>query len=119
METNELMIPEFILADIPVKDGSSQDGRIFVYCTKAMSLVEAIAEFDSDVRFSPDIVQNRYLFANIDGVEVWFSVGIVQNNCDLAKMDPYQVLDASWDYFCNYLKWQDSNIDAADFGSLN
>ncbi len=119
MRAVELFIPEFVLVEIPVKDGSMHDERMWIYCPQALSMIEVISEFEIDAVLHSSLIQKRFKFTNSQGEEESFTLGIVQNNCGLAEVDPHDLLDRAWHFFNDYLVWEDSNIDDAELGAMN
>lgn len=113
MKTNELKIPQFLLAELPIKDKSVNDDRLWINATEWLSLIEAYCEEYVDFVFPADLVQKRYEYVNADGImENWVLV-FVQNNVGFVddKKDPLELLDDAWHWFELYLTWEDINLD--------
>jgi len=113
MKFEELKMPDFLLAEIPVKDKSIGDNRLWINATKWLSLIELYCENDVDFAFPMNLIQKKYKYLNSDGVtENWVLV-FVQNNIGYidSKKNPVDVLDEAWRYFEIYLTWEDINID--------
>lgn len=100
--------PEFLMCEIPVKDNSPNDDRLWVYHTKSLSLIEFVCVSDfPDFQFKGKM--ERFEYFNGDDTEDWFGV-FVQNNCNGFELDDNDVLKQSWLYLKAYLEWEDKNI---------
>lgn len=97
--------PEFFFCEIPIKDGSFNDDRIWIYHRLSLSLIEFILVNDlKDFKFKG--YQELFLY----GDEEWFGV-FVQNNCEITDNNQHKVLKAAWAYLEKYLIWEDKIID--------
>jgi hypothetical protein len=113
MKFEKIEIPEFLLAEIPVKDKTIHDNRIWINATKWLSLIEVYCEGDVDFAFPMNLIQKKYTYVNTEGVtETWVLV-FVQNNIGFIDSDknPVDVLDDAWRFFEIYLTWEDINLD--------
>lgn len=94
--------PEFFFCEIPIKDGTQNDDRIWVYHRLSLSLIEFInVDHFSDFQFKG--IQDRFEYLD----ENWFGV-FVQNNCEVTDFNPNQVLKKAWRYLENYFMWEDT-----------
>lgn len=59
MEKFNFAKPEFLLCEIPIKDGSQNDNRIWVYSTNSLSLIEFI-NVDEFIDFQFNGIQERF-----------------------------------------------------------
>lgn len=119
MKAEELTIPEFILGEVPIKDGSIQDQRSWIFCPRALSLIEVIPEEELTVAIHRYLVQKKFTYLNSQKVKENFLLVIVQNNCEFTSINPIQLLEKSWQYYLQYLKWEDENLDVRDSTTLN
>jgi len=106
MKLNFFDQPEFLMAGIPVKDGSFNDHRIWIYHRLSLSLIELV--YLDDITES-DFVgeQKNFEYLRKDGVvERWKAV-FVQNNCEATELKPDLVINRAWEYFLNYLIFED------------
>lgn len=113
MKSEELFVPEFLLAEIPIKDKSVNDDRLFVYASKWLSLIEAHCEMDAIVVYPIEMTQKRYNYINSDGItEPWVLV-FLQNNVNVIdeSKDPFSVMDDAFHFLETYMTWEDINID--------
>ncbi|MCP1996244.1 hypothetical protein [Flavobacterium sp. HSC-61S13] len=102
--------PDFLLAEIPVKNGSLQDDRIWVYCNKTFSLIEFILHDDFP---ELKLVGTQAVFTYIDFDEYreqWIGV-YIQNNCALVGVDQKVNLQEAWDFLENYFRWEEQEVD--------
>ncbi|AIT65706.1 hypothetical protein LIT13_01320 [Flavobacterium psychrophilum] len=107
MKKFEYIQPSFLFCEIPIKDKSQNDNRIWVYHLKSLSLIEFVCVNDV-IDFQFKGIQERFDFENIDGVtEDWFGV-FIYNNCELTEHNQNKVLKAAWEYLKEYFVWQDS-----------
>jgi hypothetical protein len=110
MEKFNFTKPDFLFCEIPVKDGSMHDDRVWVYCTKALSLIEFV-NVDTFKDFEFNAFQKRYEYDSSDGIlENYFGV-FVQNNCEFTEKRPDKVMDDAWQFYKDYLQWEDKQID--------
>lgn len=94
--------PEFFFCEIPIKDGSQNDDRIWIYHRLSLSLIEFV-NVDNFVDFQFQGIQDRFEYLD----ENWFGV-FVQNNCEATDHKPYEVLKKAWRFLENYFIWEDS-----------
>jgi hypothetical protein len=99
MKHFEFTKPEFLFCEIPIKDGSQNDDRIWIYHTESLSLIEFIY-VDDFVDFKFNGKQDRFEYMG----ENWFGV-FVQDNCEVTEQDADQVLKKAWKYLEDYFKW--------------
>jgi hypothetical protein len=93
--------PEFLFCEIPIKDGSDEDDRLWIYHLESLSLIEFINVDDlTDFRFIGKQDRFEYLDEN------WFGV-FVQNNCEFKEQDADQVLKKAWKYLEEYFDWEE------------
>ena len=105
MEKFEYIKPEFLFCEIPIKDGTKQDYRIWIYHLNSLSLIEFINVDDCvDLQFTGKQDRFEYLDEN------WFGV-YVQNNCEVTGQNADQVLKKAWEYLENYFIWEDDQED--------
>lgn len=98
--------PEFLMAGIPVKDGSFNDDRIWIYHRLSLSLIELIY-LDNIGESIFDGVQKDFAYTRADGLtENWKAV-FAQNNTEATELNTDLVLNRAWEYFLNYLMWED------------
>lgn len=114
----EIKMPRFLLAEEP------QD-RVFkyIYSPHYLSLVLIIPEEIATVTLNKETIKKprkTYRYGN----EV-FELVLVQNNVEATggAMSPVisetEFLDEAWEWYADYLKWEDSNIDNETRSNLN
>jgi hypothetical protein len=105
MELFDFKKPEFLFCEIPMKDGSQNDDRIWIYHLDSLSLIEFINVDDfEDFEFVGK--QDRFEYME----ENWFGV-FVQNNCGVTEQDADQVLKKAWKYLEEYFDWEEEQED--------
>lgn len=109
----EFVQPDFFLCEIPIKDGSFNDHRLWVYHRPSLSLIEFI-EVSKFKNFEFEGKQELFLYQD----EEWFGV-FVQNNCNALDQNPDDVLKNAWVFLSQYLAWEDRNIDETEKTSNN
>jgi hypothetical protein len=73
LEYNNLVTPEFFMCEIPVKDGTFNDQRLWVYHRKSLSLIEFLCVTDfQDFQFNGKM--ERFEHFNGEITEDWFGV---------------------------------------------
>lgn len=101
--------PELLFCEIPVKDGTLNDHRIWIYHLPSLSLIEFVSvdEF-KDFQFKG--YQERFEYDYNDELENIFGV-FVQNNCEVTGNDSKNVMQKAWKFYEKYLMWEDDNIN--------
>lgn len=101
----EYLKPEYLICDTPIKDKSFNDHREWIYCTKALSLIEFIA-IDGVDDFGVESF-TYFNYTNIYGqVESYLGV-YVQNNCEYTDNDENQIMQEAWEVYTQFL----TNLD--------
>jgi hypothetical protein len=97
--------PEFLFCEIPIKDGSDDDDRLWIYHLDSLSLIEFINVDDfTDFQFTGKQDRFEYLDEN------WFGV-YVQNNCESTNQNADQVLKKAWKFLEEYFDWEEEQED--------
>jgi hypothetical protein len=97
--------PEFLFCEIPIKDGSDEDDRLWIYHLESLSLIEFINVDDfTDFQFTGKQDRFEYLDEN------WFGV-YVQNNCESMNQNADQVLKKAWKFLEEYFDWEEEQED--------
>ena len=106
MEKIEFTQPDFFFCEIPIKNGSYNDNRIWIYHRLSLSLIEFINLDDfSDFKFNG--MQKIFQY-EIDENEIENYLGIyVQNNCKISNQDENVILNDAWAFLLEYFKWED------------
>ena len=101
MEKFEFTKPEFLFCEIPIKDETQNDDRIWIYHLESLSLIEFINVDDfKDFQFTGKQDRFEYLDEN------WFGV-FVQNKCESTDHNADQVLKKAWKYLEEYFDWEE------------
>ncbi|WNM19293.1 hypothetical protein [Flavobacterium capsici] len=110
MEKFDFKRPEFLFCEIPIKNGTQNDDRIWIYSLESLSLIEFIL-VDDFVDFQFTGKQERFEYEDNEGyIENWFGV-YVQNNCEATNNNPDEILKKAWKFLEDYLRWEDTNIE--------
>lgn len=111
--TSELRNPEFLHCEFPIKTGDIvRDNRAFIYCVNYLSLIEIIPMDLFLAAFPIEQAQKEYTYETGET----FLLVFTQNNIELANeatgkdTTPEQLLDLAWNYYREYLIWEDSQI---------
>lgn len=104
--------PKYLFAEILPKDGSPHDHRVFIQCVSALSLIEFIDMDNIAMSDFKDGKEYAYKGQKYRGV-------FHQNNCEVTGNDDEDVIDGAWEYYRNYIEWEDSNIDSNRKSGLN
>ncbi len=110
MQLIEFDTPEYLFCEIPIKDKSINDERVWIYCPKALSLIEFVNQTVLDERteeylFDFDKIAGRFHY--LDDFEAFW----VQNNCEATDNDKEEILQGAWKFYLNYMKWEEGNLD--------
>lgn len=108
MEKLDFIQPEFLLCEIPIKNNTFNDNRLWVYHRLSLSLIEFI-NVDEFKDFQFKNVADRFEYENSTGfVENYFAV-FVQNNCEATDQNEKEVLKNAWSFLKNYFDWEEQN----------
>ncbi|WP_169630373.1 hypothetical protein [Flavobacterium sp. ASW18X] len=103
MTMEEFDLPEFIFGEFPIKDGGFNDERQFIF-HKGVSLIEIIA-FDEFIHvIDSSKISKQYSYFGED-----FSLTYHTNNTEHLGLNPMEVLDKAWEFYRDYLIWEDTN----------
>lgn len=109
MKTEDFNLPEFLLS---IDDNYNE--RVFI-THKGLSLIEIIQEdlYEATLVFDGKI-KKQYEY----GIEDYT---LVYHTCNVEYFDlkPLEVLDQAWDYFENFLKKEDRQMDEDNLSQLN
>lgn len=99
----ELTLPEFLLAEFPIKNESFNDQCIFIV-HKGLSLIEVIVhdETPAFVTFHSKISRQYSYFGE--------EFTLVYHTCNVQfhHLEPKELLDKAWEWFREYLIWEDT-----------
>lgn len=110
----EFLLPPFLLSEIPIKDGSHNDDRVWVTCIDANSIVEFIC-LDEVESFSSNQLQKEFDYEG----EEWLGFFAV-NNCEQdPSINPETLIKEAWNFFKEYMIWEDENLDLQEQSYLN
>lgn len=115
----EIKAPDFLLCENPIKDGTSEGLRTFIYVPSKISLIEIFSLDISPPIFNQVVILKEYTYKNTDGVLETYILAFLQNNCSVTESNDYKVLDEAWGFYENYLRWEDHNIDKNDRATHN
>lgn len=108
MQKNDFQQPDFLLCELPIKDNSFNDNRLWVYCRLSLSLIEFV-NVDDFKDFQFEGKQQLFQYENKTGfVENWVAV-YVQNNCDATDNNDNENLKNAWNFIKNYFIWEDKH----------
>lgn len=110
---DKYQLPKFLISEIAIKDKSYNDDRIWITCPQYLSIIEFVLLGNGGVYASNQIEMNF----DYEGEE-WIGF-FAQNNCEMVDIDPKIVLKEAWEYFKNYLIWEDRNLDLRNNSILN
>ena len=104
---HQFELPEFLLAEFPIKTGNSfNDERHFIV-HKGITLIEVIPiDLYKEIHLNDGIISKRYKYNNEN-----FILAYHTNNAHLYDYNQYELLDLAWEWYRQYLKWEDDNID--------
>ena len=98
----ELILPEFLLAEYPIKDGSVNDLRSFIV-HKGISLIEIIPNDEIITIVFDSKTSKQYSFFDEDFTLVYHT-----NNVEYYNIPPLDLLDKAWQWYREYLIWEDT-----------
>lgn len=98
----DLITPEYLLCETPVKEETPHDHRVWIYATKAFSLIEFInVDEMEDFKLNNDFTIFNY--KNREGSKESYLAVFTQNNCDVTENNEQKVLAEAWNIFTEYL----------------
>ncbi len=109
MEKFNYIQPDYLFCELPIKDNTFNDNRIWIYCRLSLSLVEFVNVDDfKDIEFKGK--QQLFQYENNMGfVENYFAI-YVQNNCEAMQTNEDENLKNAWKFLQNYFIWEDNNL---------
>lgn len=102
MNLVEYIQPDYLLCELPIKTGGMDDNRLWVYCRRALSLIEFV---DVTNVLETNIEGTRFYYGSECYLAAW-----VQNNCAATDHDSDTVMRAAWDFLKNYIAWEDGQV---------
>lgn len=108
----EFTKPNFLLCELPIKHGTAEDDRVWIYAVNHLTLIECILMNDKDLYLNTKYKVFEY------GEERW-ALAFVQNNIEATDGEEDKVLNEAWQFFSDYLKWEDDNINKGLTSKLN
>lgn len=108
---SELKTPEFLLCELPIKDGSLDSKRLFVYVPSALSLIEVVPWDSFEPILTEETIYADFEYENSLGHLEKYTLYFSQNNCGYIGFEESAILKNVWAWFVEYLQWEDHNID--------
>lgn len=116
----ELTLPKFLLAENPTEDHNK---FVYIYSPVYLSLILIVAEDIQTVVLNEEMMKQprktfQYEFETFEFI-------IIQNNVLMTgghlapKISEIDFLNQAWDWWENYLKWEDDNLDESESSKLN
>ncbi len=106
MDTKEFTLPEFLLAEYPIKNGDPfHDNRHFII-HKGITLIEVIPLDIFTELLNDNIVYKKFKLNDEN-----FILAYHTNNGSYYNIDQYDLLDQAWQWYKDYLMWENRNID--------
>lgn len=106
---NNYTTPKFLLAETPIKDGTFNDDRIWIYCPFALSLIEFVCLDDfADYNFKNN---DYFIYTNVDGDDEHWAPNWTQNNCELCEVDENEVMANAIEFFKKHLTQLDTDYN--------
>lgn len=97
--------------------GNPLEGRDIVLHVRSASVIEFLEE--SSFIPAPEVKTYNFTYCNIAGItERHIAVLHYSAACDDAEILE-EILERSSRWYCNYLRWEDSNIAASEVAPLN
>lgn len=122
----QIRLPKFIHCENEPKTGDLiHDNRQFIYSPEYLSLIEIIPLDTYQIQYSMDLPQRHFTYYSPHFKnEEDFLVVLVQNNIELVNqsreieilqgkllpMTSEQLINEVWNYYVNYLKWEDQQL---------
>lgn len=114
-EFEELLIPQFLISQMPFEEDLILSNRLWQYCPRALSLIGVLVTDNLDnnglERFFPQKFSGKFP----DGESLEFLFLLIQNNCEKTGYDPetlllsegewwmvFQILGLAGSIFCWY-----------------
>ncbi|SHJ62821.1 hypothetical protein SAMN04487911_12810 [Arenibacter nanhaiticus] len=105
MTIEDLILPEFIFGEFPIKDDSFNDQRQFII-HKGTSLIEVLAQDEFTNVVFDDKTGKQYSYFGED-----FTLFYQTNNTAASGQNEMEVLDRAWEWYREYLIWEDTQED--------
>lgn len=103
---NEFDLPEFLMAEFPIKNNDFNNDRMFIV-HKGNSLIEIISHelYEAHITFDEEL-SKQYSFFDEEFTLVYHTI-----NGDYFEESPLDVLDKAFEWFREYLIWEDTRED--------
>ncbi|WP_394749466.1 hypothetical protein [Spongiimicrobium salis] len=99
----EFQLPEFLLGENPIKDGSTTDQRLFII-HKGITMIEVISHEIFPIHLIKDVQRKKeYTF-----FEESFTLAYHTDNSSYHGIESESLLDMAWEWFRQYLIWEDT-----------
>lgn len=126
VKIEQIRLPKFIHCENEPKTGDLiNDNRQFIYSPEYLSLIEIIPLDTYQIQYSMDLPQRHFTYySSYFKNEEEFLVVLVQNNIEVVtesrsiyssdhnseSITPNQLLQEAWEYYVEYLKWEDQQL---------
>lgn len=107
----KIKAPDYLLCENPIKDGSFEGLRSFIYVPSKLSLIEIFSIDDGRPILQSDAIFKEYTYVNSTRRSENHILVFVQNNCHYMEANPYNLLEDVWLWYVKYLEWEDKNIN--------
>ena len=116
MKSKEIKLHRFLLAEDPTED---LNRFTYIYSPPFLSLILIIPEDDVTVLLNKDNQKRPRKTFNY-GIET-FELVVLQNNVHVSEenISAEEFLNQAWQWYENYLRWEDKNIDEDQSAKFN
>lgn len=105
----EFDLPEFLLAEFPIKKDDFNKNRLFII-HKGISLIEVISHelYEAHITFD-DKVSKQFIYFDEEFTLVYHT-----NNVDYFGENPLELLTKAFEWYREYLIWEDTQEEDDD-----
>jgi hypothetical protein len=115
MKEKELNLPEFLLAEFPIKEKDNPNNQRHFIVHKGISLIEVIPLGIFTELLKDDAISKTYKYNDAES----FILVYHTNNAHYHDIDQYELLDKAWQWYKYYLIWEDKNIEISKRSTNN
>lgn len=104
-----LLIPQFLISQMPFEDDPVLSNRLWLYCPRALSLIEVLITDNPETYGLEKFFPQKFSRNLHNGETVEFIFLLIQNNCEKTGFEPETLLKSAWEWFSKYWDWQEQS----------
>jgi len=109
-------LPEWVFLDANAHDGDALEGRTVIQHIRSYTVIEVLALDEimvSEMKTKPYLFNYKNKFGITEKHAMFVHFSLAEEN----ELD--KVIAKAIDWYCNYLAWEDNNIESGQISSIN